>query len=60
VRQTVDRVNLELASYARVKRFVVLPADFTQEGGELTPTLKLRRKAIHEKYGDVIGTLYQG
>jgi long-chain acyl-CoA synthetase len=59
VRQTVDRVNGTLASYARLKRFAVLPGDFTQEGGELTPTLKVKRKVVSTNYADLIESLYQ-
>jgi long-chain acyl-CoA synthetase len=60
VRRTVDGVNVHLASYARLKRFAVLPRDFTQEGGELTPTLKVKRRDVRAKYADVIESLYQG
>src|SRR5262245_15034415 len=60
VRRTVDGVNKHLASYAQLKRFAVLPHDFTQEGGELTPTLKVKRRDVRAKYGDVIESLYQG
>ncbi len=59
VRQTVDRVNEKVASYARLKRFAVLPADFSQEGGELTPTLKVKRKVVSANYSDLIESLYQ-
>ncbi len=59
IRQTVDQVNEGLASYARLKRFAVLPADFSQEGGELTPTLKVKRKAVSANYADLIESLYQ-
>ncbi|HLE45001.1 MAG TPA: long-chain fatty acid--CoA ligase [Methylomirabilota bacterium] len=59
IRQTVDRVNEGLASYARLKRFAILPADFSQEGGELTPTLKVKRKAVSASYADLIESLYQ-
>jgi len=58
VRRTVDAANEQLPSYARVKRFAVLPADFTQEGGELTPTLKVKRKEVRAKYADLIEALY--
>ncbi len=58
VRQIVERVNGHLASYATVKRFAVLPEDFTQEGGELTPTLKVKRKVVNTKYADLIESLY--
>jgi long-chain acyl-CoA synthetase len=60
VRRTVDRVNGQLASYARVKRFELLPTDFTETRGELTPTLKVKRKVIAANYAEVIERLYQG
>lgn len=50
--------NANLPSYKTIKRFAVLPVDFTIEGGELTPTLKLRRKEIYLKYKDIIEELY--
>jgi long-chain acyl-CoA synthetase len=59
VRRTVDGANEKLASYARVKRFALLPNDFTLEGGELTPTLKLKRKLVSANYADLIESLYQ-
>jgi long-chain acyl-CoA synthetase len=59
VRRTVDGVNAHLASYAQVKRFAVLPEDFTQDGGELTPTLKVKRRDVRTKYADVIESMYQ-
>jgi long-chain acyl-CoA synthetase len=60
VRRTVDGVNAQLASYAQVKRFTVLPGDFTQDGGELTPTLKVKRRDVRAKYADVIESMYRG
>ena len=60
VRRTVDGVNVHLASYAQVKRFAILPADFTQDGGELTPTLKVKRRDVRTKYADVIESMYRG
>jgi long-chain acyl-CoA synthetase len=59
VRRTVDEVNAHLASYAQVKRFAVLPDDFTQDGGELTPTMKVKRRDVRAKYADVIDSLYR-
>jgi long-chain acyl-CoA synthetase len=59
VRRIVDAVNVHLASYAQVKRFAVLPADFTQEGGELTPTLKVKRRDVRAKHADLIDSLYR-
>ncbi|MDA8124389.1 MAG: long-chain fatty acid--CoA ligase [Deltaproteobacteria bacterium] len=49
----------DLADYEKIKKFVLLPQPFTQEGGEITPTMKLRRKAISEKYQTLIEKLYE-
>ncbi|MRR17503.1 MAG: long-chain fatty acid--CoA ligase [Deltaproteobacteria bacterium] len=54
----VQAVNSRLAPYEQIKRFTILPGDFTEEQGELTPTLKLRRREIVKHYGDVIDDLY--
>ncbi|MCA9540512.1 MAG: long-chain fatty acid--CoA ligase [Myxococcales bacterium] len=54
----VDRANDGLARYEQVKRFAVLPIDFTVEGGELTPTQKVKRKVVNEKYAEQIAHLY--
>jgi len=58
LQQEIDGVNQRLSRVQAVKRFALIPDEFTIEGGELTPTLKLRRKAIAEKYRDVIERLY--
>jgi long-chain acyl-CoA synthetase len=59
VGRTVEDKNAQLQSYARIKKFAVLPADFTQDGGELTPTLKVKRKVVAEKYRDTLEALYR-
>ena len=51
-------INSRLAPYETIKKFVLLVNDFSIEGGELTPTLKLRRKIIYEKYKYRIEDLY--
>ena len=56
--ERVALLNARLPSYETIKKFVLLPRDFSVEGGELTPTLKLRRKVIYEKYQDKIEALY--
>jgi long-chain acyl-CoA synthetase len=56
----VDAANQRLARIEQVKRFEVLPVEWTAESEELTPTLKLRRRIIHAKYADHIDALYQG
>ncbi len=59
IRQRVDEVNKGLASFEQVKRFVLLGRDFSQETGELTPTLKVRRKVVVGKYGGLLDALYE-
>jgi long-subunit acyl-CoA synthetase (AMP-forming) len=55
----VEAVNRTLARYETIKKFHVLPEPFSVEGGELTPTLKLKRRVIDEKYGGEIEGLYE-
>jgi long-chain acyl-CoA synthetase len=57
-KEAVDEVNKELASFESVKKFKVLEQDFTIENGLITPTLKMKRKAIVARYGDDIERLY--
>lgn len=54
----VADINSRLAPYESIKKFVLLAHDFSIEGGELTPTLKLKRKVIYEKYKQKIEDLY--
>jgi long-chain acyl-CoA synthetase len=56
--EIVDDVNRDRVRVEQIKRFAILPRDFTQEDGELTPTLKLRRKVVHEHFADEIEQLY--
>jgi len=55
----VDKLTSHLARYERVKRLALLEDEFSVEGGELTPTLKVKRRVIDEKYRDVIERLYE-
>ena len=48
-----------LAKYERIKKIALLENEFTIEGGELTPTLKVKRRVIDDKYRDVIEKLYE-
>jgi long-chain acyl-CoA synthetase len=59
VSRTVEDRNAALPAYARIKRFAILPADFSQENGQLTPTLKVKRRVIAEQYRDVLDSLYR-
>ena len=58
VARTVEEKNTNLQSYAKIKKFSILPDDFTLEGGELTPTLKVKRKVVTEKYKKELEGLY--
>ena len=58
MRERVDEVNRGLASFEQVKKIAVLGTDFSQETGELTPTLKVRRKVVVEMYGRILDDLY--
>ncbi|MBI2083236.1 MAG: long-chain fatty acid--CoA ligase [Deltaproteobacteria bacterium] len=59
IQQAIEDKNKNLASYETIKKFVILESDFTQETGELTPTLKVKRKFVSEKYKEVLAKLYQ-
>jgi long-chain acyl-CoA synthetase len=58
VQALVDDVNRERTRVEQIKRFVILPRDFSLEAGEVTPTLKLRRNVIHEHFAEEIERLY--
>ena len=57
--EIVDALNRELSQFERIKRIALLPAEFSMEAGELTPTLKVKRKVVEEKWRDVIEGLYR-
>jgi long-chain acyl-CoA synthetase len=60
VQRGVDAANEQLARVEQIKRFTVLDEEWQPGGDELTPTMKLKRKPIHEKYADEIEALYAG
>lgn len=55
----IETLQQQLASYEKIKRFVLLPHHFTMENGELTNTLKIRRKVIERNYAAVIDKMYE-
>ncbi|MEX2179032.1 MAG: AMP-binding protein [Gemmatimonadaceae bacterium] len=58
LQRQIDNVNSRLARVQAVKKFRVIPHEFTIEGGELTPTMKVKRKVVTEKYKSEIDKLY--
>jgi len=56
----IELLQSRFTNYEKIKRFTLLPEPFKMETGELTNTLKLRRKVILEKYADVIDRMYRG
>jgi len=57
--EIVDALNRELSQFERIKKITILPAEFSIESGELTPTLKVKRKVVEEKYREQIESLYR-
>ena len=58
IERQVAKLTQELSQYEKVKRIALLENEMTVEGGELTPTLKVRRKIVDQKYKSVIDKLY--
>ncbi len=58
VERQVEKINRSLARYETIKKIALLPKELSVETGELTPTLKLKRRVIHERHKDAIEALY--
>lgn len=58
VRKAIAEANSTLASFESIKNFAILARDFTIESGELTPSLKVKRKVVDQRYSDLIDSLY--
>jgi long-chain acyl-CoA synthetase len=58
VQKHVDERNAQLAKYESIKSIRIVKNDFSQEGGELTPSLKLKRKVVLQKYNELIESMY--
>jgi long-chain acyl-CoA synthetase len=55
----VDKVNAEHSRYEQIKRLEILPRDFTMDDGEVTPTLKLKRRVVLDHFADAVERLYE-
>jgi long-chain acyl-CoA synthetase len=60
IQKQVQAVNEGLSRYEQIKTFRILPAELSQETGELTPTMKVKRRVVGDKYGDLIDSMYNG
>jgi long-chain acyl-CoA synthetase len=60
LRGEIDRLSVNLADFERVRGFTIMPGEFTVESGELTPTLKVRRRAVMANHADLIARMYAG
>jgi long-chain acyl-CoA synthetase len=60
IKADVNRLTRELADYEKVKRIALVADEFSVDGGELTPTLKVKRRVVEEKYAELIESLYSG
>ena len=58
IQDELDRANANYAQVEQIKRFAILDHDLSQETGELTPTLKVKRNVIYERYADVFESMY--
>lgn len=58
IQSLVEKLNVKFSNPEQLKKFSILPRDFTVDDGELTPTLKIRRKQIRENWADVIESMY--
>ncbi len=59
IQEAIDELNSRQASYSTIKKFAIVPRDFTQESGELTPTLKVKRKVVTKNYQALIDGFYE-
>ena len=58
IQSEIDKKNRDLARYETIKKFRIVPGEFTQETGELTPTMKLKKRVIYKKYESLIEEMY--
>ena len=60
IQAEIDRANAKYAQVEQVKKFAILDHDLSQATGELTPTLKVKRNVVNERYAELFDALYAG
>jgi long-chain acyl-CoA synthetase len=60
IEEHVGKINEKFARVEQVKKIAILPRDLSQEGGELTPTMKVKRAVVADKYSGEVEALYAG
>jgi long-chain acyl-CoA synthetase len=60
LQREVDQANSRFARIEQVKKFTVLEQDLSQEAGELTPTMKVKRNVVEKRYADTFASMYDG
>jgi long-chain acyl-CoA synthetase len=60
IHHEISALNRELPSYETIKKFKILEEDFDQDKDELTPTMKVRRKIVTQRYQDLLDGMYSG
>jgi long-chain acyl-CoA synthetase len=58
VQKAIDEVNSHVGRVEQIKKFAILDHDLSQETGELTPTLKVKRSVVNEKFADLVDQVY--
>lgn len=59
IQKEIEKMNQTLSKFETIKRFSILSGDFSIESGELTPTLKVKRRLVEEKYRDIVDRMYE-
>ena len=60
IQEQIDHANAKYAQVEQVKKFIILDHDLSQATGELTPTLKVKRNIVNDKYSELFDALYAG
>jgi long-chain acyl-CoA synthetase len=59
VQEAIDVLNRDLPRHETIKKFTILPRELSIDEGEITPSLKMRRRAVEEKYRDLLDAMYE-